>query len=382
MGKKIEIFKAGKHRAMSGVTFEFSEADIEATINAYDPALHEAPLVVGHPRMDAPAYGWVKRLAVDNGNLLAEPDQVDQAFAELVAAGRYKHVSAAFYEPGAANNPVPGVYYLRHVGFLGAAPPAVKGLKPVEFAADEEGVVEFGDWSDRTNARLWRRLRDFFIGKFGLEETDGVLPDYEVSDLADESVRTAAIPVEAAAVMPQFTEQHKKEVAGIAPAPQMEGNGMTPEEIAAKENELADREKRLELAERTARHNEHAQFAEGLVKAGKLIPAQSAQAVALLDFAATAGAGVIEFGEGDDKGSLPPVDLVKSFLGNQPKIVEFGEFAKKADDPGAGGAGEKMAALVAAKQKENKDLTYGAAFAEVQEEHPDLASEYLQEIAK
>ena len=36
---------------------------------------------------------------------------------------------------------MPGKWYLRHVGFLGAAAPAVKGLKPVEFADDGGGVV-------------------------------------------------------------------------------------------------------------------------------------------------------------------------------------------------------------------------------------------------
>ena len=33
------------------------------------------------------------------------------------------------------NNPTPGRYYLKHVGFLGAIQPAVDGLRPVEFSA-------------------------------------------------------------------------------------------------------------------------------------------------------------------------------------------------------------------------------------------------------
>ncbi len=51
----------------------------------------------------------------------------------MVKAGRFKSRSASFYHPDNPNNPKPGVYYLRHVGFLGAQPPAVKGLKAVEF---------------------------------------------------------------------------------------------------------------------------------------------------------------------------------------------------------------------------------------------------------
>jgi hypothetical protein len=33
------------------------------------------------------------------------------------------------------SNPYPDIYYLKHVGFLGAAAPAVKGLKEPAFAA-------------------------------------------------------------------------------------------------------------------------------------------------------------------------------------------------------------------------------------------------------
>ncbi len=142
--KPLYIFKPGRHTAMSGATLEFSAADLAATAVAYDPAKHEAPLVVGHPAVDAPAYGWVKALAAVP-DLEAVPHQVDAAFADMVAAGRFKKISASFFLPSAPGNPAPGVYYLRHVGFLGAAPPAVKGLRTPEFAADEAGIetVEF-----------------------------------------------------------------------------------------------------------------------------------------------------------------------------------------------------------------------------------------------
>lgn len=76
----------------------------------------------------------MRSLAAGDDGLNAEPHQVDPEFAEMVNAGRFKKISASFYTPDAPNNPVPGVYYLRHVGFLGAQPPAVKGLKQAEFA--------------------------------------------------------------------------------------------------------------------------------------------------------------------------------------------------------------------------------------------------------
>ena len=74
-------------------------------------------------------------LSFADGVLLADPAQVDPAFAELVNDGKFKKVSACFYEADAPANPKPGSLYLRHVGFLGAQPPAIKGLKSVSFAA-------------------------------------------------------------------------------------------------------------------------------------------------------------------------------------------------------------------------------------------------------
>ncbi|MBS3936003.1 MAG: hypothetical protein KGZ43_07500 [Sulfuritalea sp.] len=151
--KPLHIFKPGRHTAMSGATLEFSASDLAASANAYDPAKFEAPLVVGHPRLDAPAYGWVRRLAAGAAGLEAEPHQVDAAFAALVNEGRFKKISASFFLPDAPGNPAPGVFYLRHVGFLGAAAPAVKGLRSPEFSSDETGIetIEFSTPQQEVN---------------------------------------------------------------------------------------------------------------------------------------------------------------------------------------------------------------------------------------
>ena len=365
MKKALEIFRPGKHTALNGQILEFGEADLLATIKAYNPELHEAPLVVGHPKIDAPAYGWVKVLSFAEGAMSAEPDQVDVAFAELVNKGRFKKISASFYLPDAPGNPVPGVYYLRHVGFLGAQPPAVKGLKNASFAASEEGVVEFGQWEERTNAGLWRNLRDFLIGKFGLEEADRAIPDWDVDTLAEAAVTPPVKIEEKAAQM--FAEggpegsHHNKEDRDMP----------TPEELAAQK--LADQQKEASFAEREAKllqreqnisHQDHLVFAEGLVKEGKMLPAKKEQAVALLDFAASLAVDqVIEFGEGDGKKSMPPADLFKAYLADQPKVVEFGEIAKTE----VAGATVEFAAApgftvdAAALETHNKALAYQGA---------------------
>jgi hypothetical protein len=141
----LHIFKPGLHTASCGTTLNFTATDLTATVAAYNPTLHEAPLVIGHPQHNTPAAGWVQTLSATAEGLIATPQQIDPGFAEQLAAGRYKKISASFYHPTAPNNPVPGVYYLRHVGFLGAQPPAVKGLRPIELAEAEPGVIHFSE---------------------------------------------------------------------------------------------------------------------------------------------------------------------------------------------------------------------------------------------
>ena len=329
--KTLHIFKPGRQTAMNGLTLEFSESDLAASAAAYDPAKHEAPIVIGHPKHDDPAYGWVKSLATADDGLQAEPHQVDAAFAELVEAGRYKKISASFYLPDAPNNPVPGVYYLRHVGFLGAQPPAVKGLKAAEFADAEEGVVEFGDWGMETNATLWRRMREWLLAKFGQETADQVIPDWQI-----ETIREAARQDDDAPRV-AFADPENAP-AGASPAkPTTEENHVTPEQAAALEAENAQLKQQLATAEAdkqkqaaAKRHADNVAFAEQLIGDGKLAPKHKDAVVAFLDFSEADAS--LEFGEGDTK--QPLAGAFKSFLGELPKVVEFGEHATKDKAPG------------------------------------------------
>jgi hypothetical protein len=320
MGKKLQIFKPGTHTAMNGQQLTFSEADLLASAAAYNPALHEAPLVIGHPTVDAPAYGWVQKLEFADGTLQADPSQVDAAFADLVKAGSYKKMSASFFLPNAVGNPKPGVYYLRHIGFLGATPPAVKGLKSASFSAEGEGVVEFGDWSDQVELGFWRRLKNFFIGEKGQDTADALFPEYELETLARDAYQPEA---DGGELSPAYSELQPQETT------------MTEIELQAQKAALeqqaasfAEREKALAQKEGAQRHVGHVSFADSLIQAGKLLPAQKEQAVAMLDFAAgQPETTTIEFGEGDGKQTLSLSAALTAFLSNQPKIIAFGEVA-------------------------------------------------------
>ncbi|AYH46097.1 hypothetical protein CDA09_22425 [Azoarcus sp. DN11] len=133
-GQWIEIFKSGKHVSSDGESIDFTVEDVKAIADGYQPHIREAPLVEGHPVLDAPAQGWVDALkATPDGKLLMRARQVNPEFAERVKAGRFKKRSAAFYRPGERSNPSGGAWYLRHVGFLGAHQPAIAGLRDIVF---------------------------------------------------------------------------------------------------------------------------------------------------------------------------------------------------------------------------------------------------------
>ena len=290
----IEIFKAGKRTDANGVEVEITTADLQQAVDAYNINFHESPAVIGHPKHNAPAYGWVKRLELDGDVLKAEFDQIDPEFAEMVEKGRFKKISSSFYLANSPNNPCPGNLYLRHVGFLGAMPPAVKGLRNPEFADNEQGVVDFSDWAE---ASLWRRLRDWIIGTHGQEEADKAVPDYLVASVQEESIRNDLKRYqqdETGIPMPSFNEPNQPS------EPQGEPE-MTAEEIEQlkAENQQLKAEK-AEAALNQAKAD-NADFAEGLVKAGKLAPVAKQQAIDLLNYGSTTAAGgVVEFGEGEN----------------------------------------------------------------------------------
>jgi len=138
-----EVFKAGKHTDANGNEREWSSEDIDTIIAKYNnqnpDGRHDAPVVIGHPVNNSPAYAWVEELKRDGETLLAKFAQIDPQFEDLIKEGRYKKVSIALYPD----------MMLRHIGFLGAIPPAVKGLKDSEFNGSESFIC-FGELKGST----------------------------------------------------------------------------------------------------------------------------------------------------------------------------------------------------------------------------------------
>ena len=281
----IEIFRAGRHIDDAGGIHEFSEADIAAMVASYDPLLREAPLTVGHPASNLPAYGWVSALHRNaDGRLAMDTRAVEPQFAEMVRDQRFPKRSSSFYPPAHPNNPKPGGWYLRHVAFLGAQPPAIAGLKDIQFAeADNAGAINFSE-SPHPTLPLPKDTMD--------KELQAQLDAANQATLEANTARQAAEQSAAAA---------HAQLASFAEAAKVQ------------------------------RSAGHASFAEGEVKAGRLLPKDKGAAVAVLDLLAESQP--VEFSEGNTTQKVTPVEWLKSLITNAKPVVSFGEYAPSIGNP-------------------------------------------------
>lgn len=405
----IAIFKTGRHIDSAGNTREWTEQDIDRIIAKYDPANHEAPLVIGHPKESAPAYGWAEKLKREGRILYVSARDVLPEFADMVKQGLFKKRSISLYPD----------LTLRHVGFLGATPPAVKGLPNMAFAGNDAITIEFSDtppWIWSNIADVFRSIREWIIEKEGKEKADQVIRDWNIEDIRAQ----ANIPAMDAALETAYKEKlnnnHSKEVLNMEfkdklkgllgtlgidvskipddalPGKAPEGGGATmfseADIEAAKRNAAADERKKVEVefaekerkTRQDARKKEISSWCEAKVKEGKLTPALVKYGVPEIMGFLASNEDILEFGESKEMATM--YDRFKTLFETElPRLVNFGEIATRSTDVGGSGdVGKKLEALTRKKMDENDKLSYSEAFNAVQRGNPDLANEYAAEI--
>lgn len=332
----IEIFRAGTHRDDAGRTHQFTPAMLAEMAASYNRSLREAPLTVGHPKDNLPAYGWVGRVFVNEaGNLAIDTDQVDAAFAEMVKAGRFKKRSASFYPPAAAHNPTPGKWYLRHVAFLGAQPPAVAGLKDIGFADGAETLSFAETFDDPAPAPAPHSPQE------------QIMSDTDKAEL--ERLRAAAKANAEALAKAQTDLQAANDAASAA---------------TAQVKSFAEKA----AAERRAGF---VSFAQAEVKAGRLLPKDQNIAVAALETLSAAGEP-LSFSEGATTTQVTPLQMcawLQGQMSSRKAIVSFGEQAGgSADDAGFDARGKSDAEIdqaARAYQVEHPEVSYAEALGKV-----------------
>lgn len=358
--RRIEVFRPGTFTAMDGNSYTFSAEDVAAIAGSYDAAAAPAPVVVGHPKHDDPAFGWASGFEVNEaGVLVAELDQLAPAFVEAVKGGSYKKVSMKFFGPTAPSNPKPGSYYPRHIGFLGGSAPAVPGLAPVEFAGPDEGTVEIElaapeiefatDYGHKDTARLFRSIREWIIEKFGIEDADKAVDSWTI-DWIDDAADAEPSGFSSPEPQPRTPVEQAK--------PQEEPMS---DKDKVREAQLTAREQRLAAAEDAA-------FADALVNGGHVAAGQRDRLVALLG-AVPADAEDVSFADGDETKQVAPRALLKSLLETRPQPVEEGQIVKD----GAPTQRAPSFTVPDGYAVDKDDLAFAAEVEAYQADHPELS---------
>jgi len=349
----IQIFKAGAYPGKMPVTAE----DLETMARGYDPRRHEAPLVLGHPEGDAPALGWVERLRRVGDTLWARVRQVTPELRRAVREGRFTKISMAVYPQFAGS----GGMYLRHVGFLGAEVPAVKGMAPIRWADGEfeahELDLPIAEALDRQHAVM--RVLDgcyLLMDRVHAILDDEAVADPQVAILDQVDSLRSLIAAETftegnGGILMNFWDKLKAlfREAGIAvpeagaapapdpkpPAPVFSEADVQAREAAAAAKAKVEADQAVAAARRTAEVKAEATaFVEAGIRAGKILPAWRETVQPILE-----------------RGDAAAAD-VRKLLEGLPKLVEFAEIAPAAgQDPEAGlkaefGAHEKIHAAL------------------------------------
>ena len=322
----IEVFKAGTRTDSQGRTKTFTTADLDQVVANHDPE-HPAPHVITHKEVYSPfAYAQSADVKREGDSLLVKADKVEPQFEKLVRDGR-------LYERSVRLMPTDKGWKLGHVAWLGAEPPAVEGLAPLQFESGQEFYdFEMDSYTPNAMARLFRRVREFIVDKFDIETADKVIPDYEIESLSDHATRMREKDNEDSST--SFTQHTGDETMP----------DFTQADIDAARQEAADEARKQAKAD-FARQEEESQNAlreernkrlsaefnaevKGWVDAGKTTPAQAEGMAEFMLQLSDGEDAHFEFsaGEGDKKETLKksPLEWFREFAQSLGKQVDTG----------------------------------------------------------
>jgi hypothetical protein len=345
----IEVFRA--HKGENG---EFTEQDVQKIVDNYNPSFHEVPVVIGHPKGNAPAFGWVEKLRRVGNVLEAKFRDVNADFEQMVKDRRFSKRSVSIYpDEGAGPS-------LRHVGFLGAMPPVVKGLADIKFDEEDKKAIEIEFSEGDIVAELNQADRKGIVTDVidGLKALWGSKPgDVAPKTFSEDEVKR------------MVTEAAKEAVKA------------TNDRIAQVELSFSEREKSLATGESKSRAE--AAIAK-LKNAGKWVPAFDKMGIPQLFAELATETRTLEFGEGDAKQKKSSLDILLNFMEQSPKIVPAGEVYGGGGAPGsaparginAGTRGVDDASVrldQAVKDfAEKNKVSYTEALVKVLDAHPEL----------
>lgn len=345
---EVEAFRTGTWTDSEGTTKDWSGGDLDKIVTAYNKSVEtgerEAPVVVGHPKDNAPAYGWVESARRTGDRLMLKLRDVQDSFVNTLKEGLFKKRSIALFPD----------MNIRHLGFLGAAQPAVPGLADVKFEADDKALsFEFVLEDTSEDIELIRKENTFFrnlFSRFGFDVKSQVAEHTQPTDTkATEDDMSKELEAKVTELNTKVAEFEKA--------------------AGEKDTEIASLKDEIKKGGDTARKAEHKTFCDGLVTDGKMLPANVEMTMENMELRYQADQTT---GEGAES-----LKTYKESLSGAETAVEMKEVATKKDVTTTVASGtDKFTALCDTRAAEKK-ISFSAAMAEIQIEQPDLAREYL-----
>ena len=339
----MDIFRAGTHRDSAGVERTFTEAHLDGVIASWREA-DPVPVVVGHPKHNAPALGWIHDLRRIGDRLQARLRNLDATFREAVEAGRYGPRSVRLQPDGDG-------FRLCHLAFLGAVGAAVKGLLPNQYSEPEDQDLshcyDFAEaeapkswlWAWQAMAATMSSLREWIIDKHDVETADRIVPQFRIDEIksagdraVDQDAFAAAAPgaLDAAGQeddmggpgQPADSAQREAEFSKWEQRRKQEEADYAARVAALKEQEAA--------ADRAARERQAEQELQAHVAAGRVLPAEAPGLAAFMAWLPDGDEAVISFSEpagkdgSTDTKTQTPRAYLSDFLSALPQRVPFG----------------------------------------------------------
>ncbi len=124
--KDFPVFEAGEYPQG-----KFSDSDLSEIVSVYNPSLYIAGGVEGHSGdhdSRAPNLALVYGLQKVGNRIWTKGVELSESLIRAIKDGTIRYPSIELYKRDDSNSPLPGKLYLGNIGFLGAKPPAVKGL--------------------------------------------------------------------------------------------------------------------------------------------------------------------------------------------------------------------------------------------------------------
>ena len=258
------IFNTGKHKDSKGRIKEWTTDDLDKIVYQSKNVHKDSPICVGHPQSNTPAYGWLTNVQRIGNGLYCEFKDVQKEFVEAVKKGLFKNRSLS----------LDGDLNIRHLAFLGAQAPAIKGLEHFCFADD-------------SNAQTFEMT--------------------EFSDIENES-------------KDKNTENERMK---------MEELEKMQAQLSEKDAQIEKLQRQIAADEAAKKRQEFEDFCEKAIEKGNILPKHKECIVNILT--ACDDMKTFNFADGGEKSA---VDAVKEFVGSL-KLMDFKEISKKDDAPDA-----------------------------------------------